>query len=236
MSEEQDRISAFGTAVSSFLRLTGAAAASSIFRFHIRFGSGVVFHEQNADIWGWQTEVEGRSAARITVNGIDVPVELNSGWFRAHIKLQPGINKVEGYDVVGQSSLLTLTCRLSANPTAATSVSQGADVVRFSSSPSFSNPSTQAPLVEFVWARDGVFLEEAPELRIHPPWIDGEHIVDLSVSDAQGRTGTAGAVYVVEAGVPIIPDLATWHPGWIDQAIIYGVVPPLFGNQSTTSR
>jgi cyclomaltodextrinase len=189
-----------------------------------------VFDEQSADIWQWQTEVDGHGATRIALNGRDVPVELKSGRFRAHLQLRPGINEVEAYDAAGQSSLLVLNCRLSANPTAAITLSQSAVALALSSSTNGPNPSTQAPLVEFSWSQDGMFLGATPEVRILHPWTDGDHTVVLTVVDTQGRTASASTVYTVSDGIAIIPDLATWHPDWVDRAVVYGVVPPLFGS------
>ncbi|HJW90437.1 MAG TPA: alpha-amylase family glycosyl hydrolase, partial [Anaerolineales bacterium] len=61
------------------------------------------------------------------------------------------------------------------------------------------------------------------------PVVDGEYYVRLLVKDEAGRQDRAEIYFVVENGQPSIPDYATENTAWVEQAIIYGVIPNKFG-------
>jgi glycosidase len=54
--------------------------------------------------------------------------------------------------------------------------------------------------------------------------------VSLRVLDEEGREDTSTFYFVVEDGQARIPEYDTEHPAWIDTAVVYGIVPFLFGS------
>lgn len=97
-------------------------------------------------------------------------------------------------------------------------------------------PVQAAPLVTYEWrARTGnpAPLAGLPStgrrIELHPPRLDGEYYVTLRVSDAAGRSDESTAVFRVTGGEAEAVDLARDHPAWVDDAVIYGVMPFFFG-------
>ena len=82
-------------------------------------------------------------------------------------------------------------------------------------------------------ATDGSALASAPRhglrLALQRPTIDGEYQVSLLVHDALGRSDRSIAAFRVAGGAIRLVDLDRDHPAWIDDAIVYGAVPSLFG-------
>jgi glycosidase len=71
-------------------------------------------------------------------------------------------------------------------------------------------------------ARIEVELPETP--------VDGEYYFSLRVIDQAGREDTSTTYFVVENGQPRIPDYDRESPAWVEEAIVYGVIPRLFGS------
>jgi glycosidase len=66
-------------------------------------------------------------------------------------------------------------------------------------------------------------------LIILPPAVDGEYYLRLRVKDEASREDRAETYFVVENGQARIPDYSREHTAWVEQAIIYGVIPGKFG-------
>lgn len=78
-----------------------------------------------------------------------------------------------------------------------------------------------------------------PTVSLAAPTTPGEYYVGLEVTAADGATD-ASTTYVVasEDGVRI-PDYDHEPPAWVESAIVYGIIPPLFGDpplQAVTRR
>ncbi len=58
---------------------------------------------------------------------------------------------------------------------------------------------------------------------------DGEYYFSLRVIDEAGREDRSTTYFVVENGQPRIPDYDHENPAWVEEAIVYGVIPRLFG-------
>ena len=72
---------------------------------------------------------------------------------------------------------------------------------------------------------------EGPRIRLQSPAIDGEYRVTLQIVDTRGRTDESTVLFRVHGGKPEAIDLAHEHAAWIDDAVVYGVVPNLFGRR-----
>ncbi|HEX6957693.1 MAG TPA: alpha-amylase family glycosyl hydrolase [Ferrovibrio sp.] len=59
--------------------------------------------------------------------------------------------------------------------------------------------------------------------------VDGEYRVLLRVTDAAGRSDESTAMFCAANGRIEPVDLARGHPAWVDRAVVYGVLPFLFG-------
>jgi hypothetical protein len=70
---------------------------------------------------------------------------------------------------------------------------------------------------------------DSPEISVLPSDTDGEYYIQLRVMDNAGREDTSAIYFVVENGQPRIPDYDHENPAWVENTIVYGVVPFLFG-------
>jgi len=67
-------------------------------------------------------------------------------------------------------------------------------------------------------------------ISIIPPAVDGEYYIRLRVKDQAGKEDASTAYFVVENGQPRIPDYDVENPAWLETAVVYGVIPFLFGS------
>jgi cyclomaltodextrinase / maltogenic alpha-amylase / neopullulanase len=105
-------------------------------------------------------------------------------------------------------------------------------------------PARGAPIVTHRWqsvpanpqplmTADGATLADRPiasqELLLRTPDIEGEYQVTLRITDALGRSDESTAAFLVENGAARAAELAEERPAWLDNAVVYGVVPFFFG-------
>jgi cyclomaltodextrinase len=62
-----------------------------------------------------------------------------------------------------------------------------------------------------------------------PPTAAGEYYVTLEVADEEGRSDRSTTYFAVDAGGPRAVDMAREAPAWTASAVVYGVIPCLFG-------
>ena len=207
----------------------------------------------NQDAWTWFKEVrvgvsEGEcEGVRVQINGQEFEASQEDGTFTVEIPLFEGENQVgavctlpEGGEV--QTSPVIFTGRLRQVPTAMIQI--GLDGDRIALNGSQSTPAQDgARIVDHVWlARTSnpaqLQLDEGnltgevnrESISIIPPDVDGEYYVSLQVKDEAGREDTSTSYFVVEDGQARIPDYDHEHSAWIEKAVIYGVIPFLFGS------
>ncbi|HWQ15039.1 MAG TPA: alpha-amylase family glycosyl hydrolase [Roseiflexaceae bacterium] len=106
-------------------------------------------------------------------------------------------------------------------------------------SPSRPDDTDGAPIVSYAW----VTRPDSPAPLAAPsggplegqrataalPSADGEYYVTLRVQDAAGRADTASSYFVVQGRRARVPAYASENPGWVERAVVYGVIPRLFG-------
>ncbi len=206
------------------------------------------------DVWAWIKRVTVRVSEGKCE---DVIVHVNEGEFEAHpegeeytadVRLSPGDNDVSatclqrgGAEV--QSDSVIFTGRLRQAPTAVIQIALKDGRIILNGSESLQAESGDAAISEWILSeRTGnpstlqVQTEEltgevnSPAITVVPPDIDGEYYVTLRVKDEAGREDTSTIYFVVEDSQPRIPDYDHENPAWVENAIVYGVVPFLFGS------
>jgi glycosidase len=125
-------------------------------------------------------------------------------------------------------------------PSGGSETGEGAAIVDHLWSARAGNP---APLqIEGVQGLEGRELTgevSSPSITVVPPAVDGEYYLRLRVIDQAGQEDSSEVYFVVEAGQPRIPDFETEGPAWAEEAVVYGVIPFLFGSpafQAITDR
>lgn len=210
----------------------------------------VSFRTGGGDAWTFEKAIAGQVAATCDAVALDGPGGRQTirpqpdGSFAAMLSLQAGINRVaaecrRGGKAWGAPATQQWNVRLPPHPkaVAALALTDGQLVLDGSGSrPSEAQDS--APIVAYEWrAGDGnpAGLAELPargeKLAIPLPASDGEYRLTLRVTDARGHSSEGAAMLRIGGGKPQIFEPLTQQPAWVDRAVIYGVVPFLFGPQ-----
>lgn len=218
--------------------------------------SGIKLNAGNADAWTFHKSIRGSLAnpAACQVVWVDsagerVQADLNESFFSASVPVRSGENSVQAIcqhpdQEEELSNEVNITGRLAQRPTAVITPSLSNGRIVLDGSNSQPDELEKQPIREYVWSeRPGnpeAIQELAGEARgssfeIAPPTVDGEYYVSLRVIDEAGREDTSTTYFVVENGEPRIPDYDHEHTAWVDEAIVYGVIPRLFGTPGAES-
>jgi glycosidase len=195
----------------------------------------------------------------LDVNGLEYPAERQGESFFADIPLGEGENRVVAIcRPVGQqngesgelrSNVVHFQERLRNVPVARISIAVDGERVVLDSEKSSPEIENGAPIVDHIWSVragnpgplqiQGVTGLEGREMAgevssqtmvVVPPPIDGEYYLNLRVKDQASREDTSTIYFVVADGKPRLPDFDKENPAWAESAIVYGVVPFLFGS------
>jgi glycosidase len=207
----------------------------------------------NQDVWAWVRQVkigvsEGEcEQAIVRVNGQEFETQPAGETFTAEVRVFTGENQVSaaclqpgGGEV--RSDPVVYTGRLRQIPTAVIQITLDGGRIVLDGSKSL--PAEDgAAIANSLWsARAGnpapLQMEagelagevEGESIAILPPMSDGEYYLRLRVKDQAGREDTSTIYFVMENGQPRIPDYDRENPAWVETAIVYGVIPFLFGS------
>jgi cyclomaltodextrinase / maltogenic alpha-amylase / neopullulanase len=183
-------------------------------------------------VWALSIDVEGTPAeAELSVDGQPVASTPGSSGFTATVPLGAGQNTVTASLAANAPVSRSYLTRVEDRPTARVSVSVAEGSVRLDASACEPDPFSTAPIESISWRmRDGTPLGTGTVLTLRGPWTDGEQYVVASVADANGRTDESTVVFVVSGGEPAAVETQTWQPQWVQSAVVYGAIPPLFGD------
>jgi cyclomaltodextrinase / maltogenic alpha-amylase / neopullulanase len=200
----------------------------------------------DADVWAWDVFVSGKrvgSAAlehcAIVVNGERWLAEITGGRFSAWVRLAPGENAltVECLTDRGElrSAVVRYNQRLLDRPKAQARARLDAGTVVLDGTASQPGEYARAPLARWQWMSraDLAHTSEHPigegaTVAIAAPTTGGTHHYRLRVTDVRGQSDEAGAVVSVigrDATIRAESDARSF----LDEAIVYGVIPPLHG-------
>lgn len=181
---------------------------------------------------------------------------LQEHFFSAEVPIHPGTNSVMAVcqhtnEEEELSSRTNITGRLEQRPTAFISASLSQGIVILDGGSSLPDELESHPISEYAWTpRPGnpeavrvqvsadqdqqEFRREVRGARIEVELpetpVDGEYYFSLRVIDQAGREDTSTTYFVVENGQPRIQDYDRESPAWVEEAIVYGVIPRLFGS------
>jgi len=174
-------------------------------------------------------------------------------FFSAELRIHPGVNSVMAVcqhtnEAEELSSRITVTGRLEQRPTAVIAISLAQGIVILDGSSSLPDEFESQPIRAYVWSarvdnpaaanvqasaeqEQQEFRREirGPRIEVELPSVDGEYYFSLRVMDEAGREDVSTSYVVVERGQPRIPDYDHENPTWVEEAIVYGVIPRLFG-------
>lgn len=206
------------------------------------------------DVWAWVKQVkvkvsEGEcESVAVDVQGDTFEAGPDGEGFTAEIPVSAGTQTVSavcrqpgGEEV--RSDPVLYTGRLRQIPTAVIRIDLRDGRVLLDGSDSLPAEDGLASISQWTWSARGdnpapLQLENGelngemhgPDISVLPPDIDGEYYIQLRVKDEAGREDASSIYIVVQDGQPRIPDYDREHPAWVDQAVVYGVIPFLFGS------
>ena len=204
----------------------------------------------NADAWTWIKQVkvgvsEGTcEKVLLRRNGQDVEAVPEGETFTAEVPLVQGENQIQAICIQpggdeAVSDPVVYNVRLRPGPTALIQIALQNGQIVLDGSESLPAADTQDPIVEYLWlARESnpaplpELTDEVngPSISVTPVSSDGEYYVRLQVKDQAGQEDTSTIYFVVENGEARIPDYDTENPAWLETAVVYGVIPFLFGS------
>jgi glycosidase len=218
--------------------------------------SGIHLNGSDADAWTFRKPVTGSlenpaacQAVFVDNNRTRVDAILEGSSFSAEVPIHFGANSVTAVcqHEDGQAELslsITVTGRLPQRPTAIITASLSNGHIILDGENSLPDEVENQSIREYVWSpRSGnstdVYLVgagqfhgevKARSIEIEAPSVNGEYYFSLRVIDETGREDTSTTYFVDENGQPRIPDYDHENPAWVEEAIVYGVIPRLFGS------
>ncbi|MFN2589993.1 MAG: alpha-amylase family glycosyl hydrolase [Actinomycetota bacterium] len=210
-----------------------------------RSQAAVAIDGGGGDVWAWNVDLRGAATGcrgvSFEVNGsvAATDVQERARRFTARVPLEEGPNEIVAVCAGERSAPVTYAGRLTHRPTARVVPSLDRGLVVLDGSRSREDARDPATIESFRWSvspdnpapiRLEPSTDDRPIIRVRPPSEDGEYYVWLEVTDAAGRTDRAGTYFVIEGGRARIPDFRRENPAWVDRAVVYGVIPPLFGS------
>jgi hypothetical protein len=198
-------------------------------------------------------------SVQVEHNGARTQASLQEYFFAADIPIRPGANSLRAVCKQANqeeelSPEITITGRLGQRPTAIITPSLAQGTIILDGGSSLPDEVESQPIRQYTWsARSGnpevvrvqVSAEQEQEefrgdvrgarIEVELPPLDGEYYFSLRVADEAGREDTSEIYFVVENGQPRIPDYDHENPVWVEQAIVYGVIPRLFGTPGASA-
>lgn len=207
----------------------------------------------NRDAWTWVKKAKIKASGNcervvVSVNEQKLEAMSEGDFFTADVTLASGDNQVRASCLLTggdetQSDPAIFTERLRQVPTAAIQIALYGEQIRLDGSESSSAEVAGSAIVDYIWsAREGnpspLQLEDgeltgevnSQTISLLPPTIDGEYYLTLRVKDQAGQEDANSIYFVVENGQPRIPDYDHENTAWVENTIVYGVVPFLFGS------
>lgn len=190
--------------------------------------------------------------------GSDVlPVRAEAAGFSARLKLTPGPHRVStrctapGAQPI-HSRTVTYTVRVTDAPRARISLRVDGATLLLDGSASTPSERTPAPLKRYSWSSyrvdgagstaradddtprrveiHGTPLATGAAATVTAPTLDGDYVYELEVTDERGRRDVARAPLRVRGGRAAPLRETSGADRWADAAVVYGVLPPLFGD------
>jgi glycosidase len=185
-------------------------------------------------------------------NSRRLQANLEGQIFSAKVPLAEGPNHLAAIcqyedDLEEISPMATFTNRLKQRPTAIITPTISNGRLRLDGGKSRPDELENRPISEYLWSPrpgnpatvkassaagqgEGEFAGQlSGTIEIDVPPVDGEYYFTLRVVDQAGREDASTTYMTVEEGNPRIPDYHRENPAWVETAIVYGIIPRLFG-------
>lgn len=202
-------------------------------------GQDVTLYHRGGDAWTWNLHVtgtaDGCTDVRLAGPRGTSRATVKDGWFAGAVPLGAGDNRVTAScGSSGGGAGVVYRERLAVRPTARIDVAVKGRTVTLDGSASEPTEPTGAPITGYAWTvPPEITLPDADtgrRITVEAPSKPGEYYVTLEVADAHGNTDRSTTYFVVDEHGPRAVDMAHEAPAWVSSAIVYGVIPFLFGH------
>ena len=192
-------------------------------------------------------------AVWIDNSGTRVSAALQENFFSAEVPIRQGTNTIMAVcqhqnqeEDLSPSS--TINGRLEQRPRSVITSSLAPGLIILNGEESLPDSVDNQPIREYIWSARaenpavthmqvsaGQEQEEfrgevrGARIEVELPQQDGEYYFSLRVLDEAEREDVSSTYFVVENGQTRIPDYDHENPVWVEEAIVYGVIPRLFG-------
>lgn len=207
----------------------------------------------NKQVRGILEKPEICPAVWIDNDGFRVQAVLEGQDFSATVRVLEGANHLSAVCQHGDeqeeiSPLVTYTGRLQQRPTAVITALLTNGRVVLEGGESLPDKVENRPVSQYIWSPrpnnpatvsvkssaghgEQEFAGEisGTSIEIDFPPVDGEYYFTLRVVDQAGREDASTTYVAVIEGQPRLPDDDKENPAWVENAIVYGVIPRLFG-------
>jgi glycosidase len=220
----------------------------------------IILNGDGADAWTWVKRITGKTtgpldcdALAASVNGLEVEAVLEGEEISAEAPLSEGENRIVAFcrGAPGEvsSNPILIQGRLRKVPVARIRIAADGERVVLGGGESQPAEEGGPEIIDHIWSArpgnpgslqlqgvsglEGLALNgevSSQTIAVVPPAVDGEYYLRLRVKDQAGREDSSTIYFVVADGRPRIPDYDTENPAWVEGAIVYGVIPFLFGN------
>jgi glycosidase len=207
----------------------------------------VAFGTAGGDAWDFSRSIdvtvpEGRCDHVVVTSPVSaVTLPSGRGQVRTRVSLQPGDNQIKAecreHGVERGAAQQNWNVRLRNAPTASIHVSENGAGLTLDAQASVPAPVRASAITRYEWrARDGnpAGLSGLPTsgacIDLSDTVPDGEYYVSLEVADSDGRADETTIMFRALGGSLRTVDPDHDHAAWIDRAVVYGVVPALFGS------
>jgi len=206
-------------------------------------GKSPAFAQLGGDAWAWEKTLTGTTDGCddvvVRVNGKAAQAKVTGDGFEAAARLgKSGENRLEAACGDSGGNEVVYRQRLAVRPTARIGVKASRAGIELDGSGSEPTQPTGSPVATWTWSeREGnpealrfTGGTDGETATVAAPTREGEYYVTLEVADADGNTDRSTRYFVVDGGGPRAVDMAKESPAWVKDAIVYGVVPFLFGS------
>jgi cyclomaltodextrinase len=214
-------------------------------------GSPVAFSTTGGEAWTFHKRIEvlapEGACDLIVIRGANGHLEGKpaNGHLAALLPLSPGHNDIaaecrRGGMRIGEPVSQAWVARPRNAPTARIGAQISGSKITLDAAGSQPAAAQPTPLVTYEWRAGSdnpaplALPAEGIVLAIPSPKLDGEYRVTLRVVDAAARADESTMIFRVRRGQPEQIDTTREPPAWIDGAVIYDVVPKLFGPRGLT--
>jgi glycosidase len=219
----------------------------------------------NAEVWAWERTVSGQvndlscETISVNVNEASVAARVEGDQFSATVPIAERENQItatcqpsEGQAVSSESVIYT--GKLRRVPQSVIAISLEGDRIVLDGGGSQPAERDGTPIETYTWmarsSNPAPVLLEAPEtlagsplegdiqaqrLVLAPPSVDGEYFISLQVTDQEGHSDTSTTYFTVVNGQPVLADWDTENTAWVENTVVYGVIPRNFGSEGFQS-